>query len=313
MKKVLLLILFISLSAFAVRDDDCRGDPHHCEGPPGPAGPPGKDGEDGRDGVDGKDGADGRDGIDGKDGVDGSDGADGRDGIDGVDGQVPTEWITNTNNTFNIHNKWIQSYREAAAAEAAMQIYLPRDQNSRITFGVSRMNGMSGYALGYAYMLDNDRNTALTFAVGVAGDETAAKASFGFEFGGTGRMEMPAIVTVPVVAPPQPEPEPVGNVSIPEHEYHDLLLAQVQQEELDDVIKMAEYRYVQQQSLIQSLEKEHENDNEEIKALKVVVSEALKKRDERQAVEDQKTASFAAIYSKYAKQEEEPDDEGSAE
>ncbi len=286
MKKILLLILFISLSAFADRDDDCRGDTHHCEGSPG---------------QDGKDGEDGRDGVDGVDGVDGQ---------DGKDGEVPTEWITNTNNTFNVHNKWIQASRDAAAAEAAMQIHLPQDQNSRLTFGMSRLNSTSGYAVGYAYMLDNDRNTALTFAVGVAGDETAAKASFGFEFGGTGRMEMPMIV--PAAAPP-PEPEPVGNVSIPEYEYHELLLAQVQQEELDDAIEKAEYRYAQQESQIDHLEKEARDDYAEIKALKVVVSKALKQRDERQAVEDQKTASFAVIYSKYSKQEEEPEDEGSAE
>jgi len=104
------------------------------------------------------------------------------------------EWITNTNNTFSTHNKWIQEYRDYAAAEAAMQVYLPQDQNSRVTFGMSRMNSTSGYGVGYAYMLNNSRNTALTFALGVAGDETAAKASFGFEFGGSRKIDMSGIV-----------------------------------------------------------------------------------------------------------------------
>jgi hypothetical protein len=106
-----------------------------------------------------------------------------------------------------VHHKWIQKYRDIAAAEAAMQVHLPQNQTSRLTFGMSRLSSTSGYALGYAYMIDNERNTAVTFAVGTAGDETAVKASLGFEFGGTRRMMLPTMVDTPSYYPVVPEPE----------------------------------------------------------------------------------------------------------
>jgi len=270
MKKLLLLLFLLPLIAFADKDDDCRGDPHHCgePGPPGPAGPPGPQGPPGEDGQDGVDGQDGRDGVDGK------------------DGEVPMEWITNTNNTFNVHNKWIQAARDAAAAEAAMQVHLPQDQTSRMTFGMSRLNSTSGYALGYAYMLDSERNTALTFAVGVAGDETAAKASFGFEFGGTRKMEIPALSDLyneAAIAPePEPEPVPVGSVVITEDEYHGFLLAQVQQEEFEEQQQMVADKFAQYDSLIEERMKEHEKDDAEIERLKLE-AEALRAADEKRA------------------------------
>lgn len=157
----------------------------------------------GADGTDGKDGVDGRDGVAGKDGRDGIDGADGRDGVDGKDGIVPTTWITETRDNFLTVNKWYRAAREAAAATAAMQVHLPQDRASRLTFGMSHLNNTTGVGVGYAYKLDNDRNTALTVAVGVAGDETAIKGSFGFEFGSDRRMEIPAIVIAPVVVEPE--------------------------------------------------------------------------------------------------------------
>jgi len=189
---VVIYLFVTSGVAFADKDKDCKGNPHHCNepGPPGPPGPQGPPGEDGADGQDGKDGEQGPPGP------------------QGPPGEVPIEWITNTNNTFNIHNKWIQSYRDAAAAEAAMQVHLPQDQTSRITFSGSRINNRSGYGVGYAYMLDNERNTALTVAVGFAGDETAVKASVGFEFGGKRHMELPVVVVAErrEEIPPPPEP-----------------------------------------------------------------------------------------------------------
>jgi hypothetical protein len=278
-KKFLLLLFLLPLVAFADRDDECRGNPHHCDGepgPPGPAGPPGPQGPPGEDG---------------QDGVDGKDGVDGQDGEQGPPGEVPMEWITNTNNTFNIHNKWIQSYRDSVAAEAAMQVHLPQDQNSRFTLGLSRVNSTSGYAVGYAYMLDNERNTALTFAVGVAGDETAAKASFGFEFGGQRRMEIPDLsalydqaARMPEPEPePEPDPVPVGSVVITEDEYHGLLLAQVQQEEFEEQQQMVADKFAQYDSLIEERQKEHELDDAEIERLKLE-AEALRAADEARAV-----------------------------
>jgi septal ring factor EnvC (AmiA/AmiB activator) len=141
-----------------------------CEGPPGPPGEQGPPGEDGKDGKDGRDGVD---------------------GIDGKDGEIPTEWITevrnyntSTVNQFNVLNKWNKTIREAVAASASMQVNLPRDRASRMTFSVSDIDGQTGIGAGYAYMLDNESNLAFTLAVGQSGNETAIRGGVGFEFGG---------------------------------------------------------------------------------------------------------------------------------
>lgn len=167
---VFLLLAFGSAFYSAPADATCK---YGCKGPPG---------EDGQDGIDGKDG---------KDGADGKDGQDGRDGIDGKDGEVPEEWITevrnyntNTVNQFNTLNKWNKSIREAAAASASMQVNLPQDKASRLTFSMADIDGQTGVGAGYAYMLDNDSNLAFTLAVGQSGSETAIRGGVGFEFGG---------------------------------------------------------------------------------------------------------------------------------
>ena len=108
---------------------------HGCgEGPPGEQGPPGPQGEQGPPGP------------------------------QGPAGEVPTEWIT------NVHN-WYEEARDAAAATSAIQVFLPQDQVSRLTFGMSRVGSTTGLGIGYAYMINNDKNTALTVSVGRAGDE----------------------------------------------------------------------------------------------------------------------------------------------
>jgi len=333
MRNFLLLMIFLSLSALADPNHECRDNPSLCApepGPPGPAGPPGEDGQDGRNGHDGKDGQDGQDGQDGMDGVDGQDG---KDGIDGKDGVVPNEWLNVTNtsirNNYDIANKWYRQARDVAAAQASVQVYLPQDQKSRLTIGMGHARDTTGIGIGYAYMIDDERRSALTVGVGHAGSETVISGSFGFEFGGSRtpalpsyKQELECAYRDGVLLPdgtcsskpePESEPEPVGNVSIPEEEYHTLLMAQVQQAELDEAVEQAELRDAQQQSLIDNLEKEHYADDAEIEALKVVVSQALKARDARQEVEDRKVASFSNIYSKYEEQEEEPEDDGSNE
>lgn len=271
MKKFLILMLMLALSipAFADDDEDCDRNPHHCDGetgPPGPAGPPGPQGPPGEDGQDGQDG---------------------RDGMDGMDGEVPMEFIINT-------NRWMRAFRDASAAEAAMQVHLPQDQTSRLTFGMSRLNSTSGYAVGYSYMLDNERNAALTFAVGIAGDETAAKASFGFEFGGPRKMEIPTLSGLysRAAIAPEPDPVPVGSLVITEEEYHGLLLAQIQQETLDEAIEQAEVRYVQQEEEIEYLKEENAKDDVEIKALKAESAD-LQQREAKESA--RRAAARAAL------------------
>jgi hypothetical protein len=254
---ILVMIAIYAPAAEATGDKECahpRFVEHGCgeAGPPGPPGPRGKRGEQGERGEDGRDGIDGKDGKDGKDG---------RDGVDGKDGEVPTEWITETRTNHITTHNWYESARDAAAAQAAMQVHLPQYQKSRLTFSGSHVNGTSGVGVGYAYMLDNDRNAGLTLSIGYAGDETAVRGSFGFEFGSDRPMQFDLSSVAPAAVPPPPPPEPVptGMVQISETEYEDLLIAQVQQEELDEYTEQAEYRYAQQQSLLEELERELKN------------------------------------------------------
>lgn len=218
-----------AVPALADSDNECKGNPHHCVGQ-GPAGPPGADGMDGMDGMDGKDGRDGIDGLngmDGSDGKDGRDGIDGIDGIDGMDGEVPTEFITNTTNSFNEqrnilnrYDKWFDGYRDYAAAEAATQVHLPQDRNSRLTFSASHLDSTTGIGFGYAYMFDNDNRTALTASVGFAGDEAVVKVGVGFELGSK-RMAAPSYTPVTYTAPPTAP----GKVVVEESDYLALVAA----------------------------------------------------------------------------------------
>lgn len=165
MKKVLLLaaLLCLPLTAFA-GGDECNG----CEGPPGPPGPQGEQGPPGPVGPAGPQGEQGEQGIQ---------------GIQGIPGEVPTEWITEVNNQYTTINKWTNNIRDAAAASAAMQVHLPQDHPSRLTVSLVDVDGQTGAGIGYAYMLDNERNTAFTIAVGTSGGENAVRVSGGFEFG----------------------------------------------------------------------------------------------------------------------------------
>ena len=82
---------------------------------------------------------------------------------------------------------------------------------------------------------------------------------------------------------------PTGQVIITEEEYNGLLLAQVQQEELDEVREQAEYRYAQQQNLIDHLEAEledHEDNLEELERLKQEAAELAANQQAQQAYSD---------------------------
>ena len=52
---------------------------------------------------------------------------------------------------------------------------------------------------GLAYRLDDERNSALTFAVGQSSGATAVQASLGFEFGGTRSKPAPMVREIPVI------------------------------------------------------------------------------------------------------------------
>lgn len=88
-----------------------------------------------------------------------------------------------------------------------------------------------------------------------------------------------------------------GHVSLPEDEYEDLLLAQVQQEEIEQL----EDRFAQQQNLIEELQKEAEDHQEkeaELAALKKEVEEATAKQAERIAEQRAAENKFKAILQK---------------
>jgi len=68
-------------------------------------------------------------------------------------------------------------------------------------------------------------------------------------------------------------PEPTGQVLVDEDEYNSLLMSQVQQEELDEYAEQAEFRYAQQQSLIDELQDDADDDDVEIEQLKKAVAD----------------------------------------
>jgi hypothetical protein len=200
---------------------------------------------------------------------------------------VPNEWITNTNNTFNTHNKWIIAARDAIAADGAMQVFLPQHASQRVTFSGVRINNTTGIGVGYAYMLDDDRRSALTVSIGRAGDETAIRGSFGFEFGGDRRMKIN--LPQPIAAPAPYEP-PAGQIVVDDAEYQTLLMAQESSEENKDFHEQAEYRYAQQQHLIEALEEDAADDDAEIEALKKRVDDEVAEAEARRTEVREKMA-----------------------
>lgn len=266
-------ILFSIIVAFCVGvearagGDDCQQAHHQCghddgeQGPPGPAGPPGEDGAPGPQGPPGPAGPP---------------------GPQGPPGEIPIDWINQVTNNHNTVNKWYNSAREVLAATLAIQNHLPQDQHSRLTGGVSRVGSTTGYAIGYSYMMNSDRNTAFTVAVGRAGSETAIQGSVGFEFGGD-RVKFSMPVAKEIVYLPAPAaPEPVG-VTMSYAEYDDLVAQAANAEEVEEHAEQSEYRWTQQQHLIEALEEDAADDDAEIEELKKKVDDAVTDRDARRA------------------------------
>jgi hypothetical protein len=106
--------------------------------------------------------------------------------------------------------------------------------------------------------------------------------------------------------PGSDEPVPAGQVIIPEDEYETLMMAQVQQEDLE----LLEERYAQQQSLIEELKEEvaeHDSEQEEIDRLK---REAAKLRAAQEA-QEKKREDIQAQFKKRLNEREAKDDKGS--
>ncbi len=192
MKRIALLILLLGTTGLAIADDD------DSDGNAGPCSHPqfvthdcldsygyiGQNGEDGQDGTDGTNGVNGADGADGLNGLNGLDGADGATGPVGPAGPVgpPGSHGKDFTRYLNQLRSFNRSYGEHMAETQAAQVYLPQDKRSRVTFGMSRVRGNTGLGVGYALKLDDEDSTAFTLSLGVSGGETAASASFGFEF-----------------------------------------------------------------------------------------------------------------------------------
>ena len=90
-----------------------------------------------------------------------------------------------------------------------------------------------------------------------------------------------------------PGPEPEG-VTMTHDEYHALTVAQVSQEEYEEQAELVEYRYTQQQHLIEALEEEAADDNAEIDALKKRVNDEVAEADARRAAVRAKIAAKEA-------------------
>ena len=172
-----------------------------------------------------------------------------------------------------------------------MQVHLPQYQKSRLTTGLSQVSGTTGLAIGYAYMMDNDQRTAVTVAIGHAGSETIIQGSVGFEFGGS---RIPAFKAAPE---PAPAPAPTGMTSIPDEEYATLLMAQVQQEELEGYARQSEDRYAEQQSLLDALQQEveaFESEAESIERLKQEAARIAAEQEARKKAYAESKAKFKA-------------------
>lgn len=103
---------------------------------------------------------------------------------------------------------------------------------------------------------------------------------------------------------PEPDPEPVGYQLVPDEEYQELLMAQVQQEE----IELLEDRYSQQQSLIEELQEEiaeHDAEQADIERLK---REAASLRAAQEAEEKKDADIRAQFKARLARYEESGED-----
>jgi hypothetical protein len=107
-------------------------------------------------------------------------------------------------------------------------------------------------------MLDNDRNTAVTLAIGRSGNETAIRGSFGFEFGAKRPIKLDIASLVPP-APPPPDPKPIVDEAVHKEreqieEYHDedMLAVQLQQQDLIERLDALEKKANQPPRIVQA-------------------------------------------------------------
>ena len=185
MRWLLVVALFAMSSALADKPGDCDhpvfqkvGCDYGEQGPPGPPGPQGPQGPQGPEGPAGPQGPQGEPGPAGPQGPVGPQGPAGE-----VDYQRVTTLINET------YYQRFGSWSEYVAATEAIQIHLPQQQNHRVTFGMSTVNGREGVGLGYAYMSEDA--IAFTLGLGTSGGHTVGKASIGFEFGDAGGRSVP--------------------------------------------------------------------------------------------------------------------------
>ena len=301
---VMALVWLAGTKANASEDcDHPRFVEHGC----GEVGPPGEDGQDGQDGATGPAGADGDQGERGPTGETGETGAQGQQGeqgetgaqgIQGIPGTVPTEWLTTTTtsieNNYNIVNKWRRELQDVAAAQSAMTVHLPHDQTSRLTTNLSQVGGSTGIGVGYAYMMDNERNTSFTAAVGYAGSETVITGSVGFEFGGSRIPAFEPVKTISYKAAPEPD-----GVVVPYEEYESLLMAQVQQEELEEYAQQSDDRYAEQQIELNAIQAElieREKSLDDLERLKVEQAELRAQAKERAERRDEIRAKLKEVF-----------------
>lgn len=99
-----------------------------------------------------------------------------------------------------------------------------------------------------------------------------------------------------------------GQVIVDKDEYDSLMAQAVQKEELEEYAEQIEYRYSQQQNLIDSLKQEHEQDEQELARLKRKAAELAA---EQQAQKDNDAARRAAALKALSKKgEREAKDDG---
>lgn len=266
MKNFLLVLMFVSLSAFADRDDECRGDPHHCHDDDG----------------------------------------------GGVPIEVEAEADADASAEANS-----ESGAEANASGGNVSITNKRPGTSFIGGGDSTASDQKVFAIGGGWLSGN-----ASFRFDLT-DKDARVLRIAREWNAEGNHHAAdklqcsvKVVWQPFGSPEecydalnQPEPEPVGRY-LSHGEYHELTMAQVQQEEFDEAVEQAEFRYVQQQSLIEELEKEHEEDDAEIELLKRDAAIVKAQQDKEAAVRSTKQMQLGSILQRLEAADREPDDDG---
>lgn len=269
MKNFLLLLMFVSLSAFADRDDECRGDPHHCHDDDG-----------------------------------------------GVPIEVEAEADADASAEANADAN-SESGAEANASGGNVSITNKRPGTSFIGGGDSTASDQKVFAIGGGWLTGN-----ASFRFDLT-DKDARVLRIAREWNAEGNHHAAdhlqcsvKVVWRPFGSPGEcyealnpPEPEPIGRY-LSHDEYHELTMVQVQQEEFDEAVEQAEFRYAQQQSLIEELEKDHEEDDAEIEQLKREAAIVKATQDKEAAVRSTKQMQLGSILQRLEAADEELHDDG---